>query len=151
MPLYMNCFRKLCGNLIAANDNAPPPQVVTVATDDQLRSISYFQRLAIVCADLMQSRGMSRREFLDWLAETVYFFHLEDGRRIEWPDGTPFPVHDCYIDDAFEPEGRWISYLVGFEGKLPAQKPQQRVLKRLRAIDLAVKIAFPDLAKHLGR
>lgn len=146
-----NCFRNLCGNLTAANDNTPQQDRIIVATDDELRRKACLRRIAIVTTALKTSRKMSRREFLDWLAGTIYGFLEDESRCTTWPDGTPFVVDDCYIDDLFEPSGRWVSYLVGFDGEEPRQAPQQRVLKRLRAIDLAFKIAFPDIAKHFPR
>ena len=59
------------------------------------------------------------------------------------PGGAPFEISDTAIDDAFNNDGsfRWLSDFVSFAVREPKQRPQKRVLQRLRLIDLAVRIS----------
>jgi hypothetical protein len=110
-----------------------------------LGRISHFQRLAMATRDL----GLSRREIPNWIADVVHGF---DGR-IEWPNGAPFVVTDEAIDAAFNDNGsfRWISDFIAFALVPPRQRPQARVIERLRLIDLAFRIAHPERAAWIAK
>jgi hypothetical protein len=119
------------------------PRKVQVATDDQLRSRSYFQRLAMATAAL----ECSRRRLIDEISDVIYGFEDE----IVWPNGTPFEIPD--IDEAFGPDGsfRWVSDFIRYGQAEPRQQPQRRVLARLRLIDLYFRIAFPERARLIAK
>ena len=120
-------------------------RIIRVATCEQLLNLHYFARLAIATANL----DMPRRKIPDWMATTIYLY---DGL-IVWPDGLPFLIPDTAIDDAFNDDGsfRWLSDFLKFAVRSPRQKPQRRILPRLRLIDLAFRIDKPDIARHFGR
>lgn len=122
-----------------ANDNGPR---IVAANDNDLREPEDVQHLARVTVVL----GVSRRRFLDFLAETIFGF---DGD-IVWPDGKPFCVNDTLIDDAF-PDGsaRWVSDFWRFAERRPRQRAQSRVCGRLRVIRIAVEINEQDIVRGL--
>lgn len=64
-----------------------------------------------------------------------------------------FEVSDTAIDEAFNDDGsfRWLSDFLRFAEMEPRQRPQARVLDRLRLIDLALRIAKPERARLIGR
>ncbi|ODA66588.1 hypothetical protein A7A08_02355 [Methyloligella halotolerans] len=121
----------------------PAGESVTVASDFQLRSPAHFQRLAIATAAL----GLPRRAITDWLADVIYGY---DGR-ILWPNGSEHGLPD--IEEVFGDDGsyRWLGYFVKFAEEPPRQRPQARVVERLRVIDLAFKIAHPERARLIAR
>ena len=118
---------------------------ILVASDQELSNTHYCHRLAIATANL----GLSRREIPNWMADVIFGF---DGR-ILWPDLRDFPITDTLIDDAFNDDGsfRWFSDFIQFKDRFPKQRPQHRILHRLRVIDLAFRIDKPDIARHFGR
>lgn len=122
-----------------------PANAVMVASDWELRKRTYFRRLAVATASL----EMSRRRIPDWLTDTIY------GHRglILWPSGRRYELHDTAIDDAFGNDGsyRWLSDFVRFAEQPPRQKPQTRVLERLRLLSLAFQIERPAVARHFCR
>jgi len=120
-------------------------RTVVVASDNQLSRKSHVQRLAMATRAL----ELPRRAIPDWIADQVFGFEGV----ILWPDGTPFPVTDTAIDEAFNDDGsfRWLSDFLRFAEMEPRQRPQARVLTRLRLIDLAFRIAKPDQARLIGR
>lgn len=149
MLLCVKCNRFVCRPCVrgaSEQDNRPK---VYVATDDELSCLSYFRRLAIASAALKNELELSRREIPDWMAGAI--FHYEG--RILWTHDGPFLVRDTAIDDAFNNDGsfRWLTDFLGFAERMPRQRPQYRVLTRLRLIDLAFRIARPDTARHFGR
>lgn len=111
--------------------------LIQVADDATLRNPATLQALARATAAL----GLSRYAIPPWLADIIYGF---DGQ-IRWPDGRPFVFADTYIGDLFDDTYcRWLSDFLRFAGQPPRQAAQARILPRLRAIDLALKIAAAD-------
>ena len=139
--------------LAAANDNekpAPDPfgrktDAVHVAPECVLSHLVYFSRLSIATANL----GMSRRKFADDIATTLFFFEGD----MLWPDGTPLYLSDTCLDDAFGDDGsfRWLSEFIKRAHQPIQRRPQNRVIERLRLIDLYFKIKHPVLARHFCR
>ncbi len=99
----------------------------------------------------MASRALElpRRDIPNWIADHVFGF---DGL-IVWPTGLPFVLSDAAIDDAFNDDGsfRWLSDFLRFVQSPPRQRPQERILDRLRLLDLAFRIAKPEQAHPIGR
>ncbi len=121
---------------------------ITITPDCILRTKKRYRGLACAVAAIMEREELSRRDFADWLAEELFGF---DGQ-IVLPDGSGYLVRDTLIDDVFSGDGsfRWISELVKFAVSPPRQRPQRRILRRLRAIDLAIRIACPDWRTLFG-
>ena len=149
MPYCAQCNFDVERPCVAANDNEPSPHPIRVASDWELRRLSYFRRLAVATANLGQEEKFSRRRFADWLAEVVFFYEGE----ITWTDGLPYSLPDTLIDDVFgdDQSFRWLSDFVRFAKKPPRQRPQLRILPRLRLISLAFQIAHPAVARHFCR
>lgn len=144
MTYCTQCGRDVCKPCTSkpANDNK---RCIVVASDDELSRRSHFQRLATATRAL----GISRREIPNWIADTIYGFR----GRITWPGGKPFDIDDEDIDEAFNDDGsfRWLSTFMYFAEYDPRQKPQQRILKRLRLIDLAFRISNPVRAGFIAK
>ena len=103
-----------------------------------LRKKEYCHRLAKATAKIMAHHDLSRRDFPNWLADTIYGFEGQ----VFGPDGEAFDMPDTLIDDAFNDDGsfRWLSDFLKLKDRLPKQRPQHRILPRLRLIELALKI-----------
>lgn len=133
IPIRKRLRHEVCG---PSRDGLSPDsgRVVYVASDWELRRIGYFQRLAAATARL----GLSRREIPNWIAEVIFSY---EGLILR-PNGDPFPISDTIVDDTFNNElsFRWLSDLIRFGRRRPLQRPQRRVLPRLRLLDLALKI-----------
>lgn len=149
MPLCAKCNRDVCNPCLRTQPDTGKRRRIVVASDRELRRRSYFRRLAMATKALQAELKLSRREIPDWIADTIYAWRGE----IVWPDGRPFDVSDTDIDDAFRNDGsfRWLSGFVRFADTVPRQAPQSRIVDRLRLIDLAFRIARPDVARHFGR
>ena len=149
MPLCVKCNRVVCFPCIREKPGPDAGPKITVATDDELSCKSYFRRLAIASAAVKAELDVSRREFPNWMADVIFGY---EGQLL-WPHGGPFIVRDTAIDDAFNDDGsfRWLSDFLKFAEFEPKQRPQYRVLGRLRLIDLAFRIDRPDTARHFGR
>lgn len=116
--------------------------VIVLTPDCLLRTRKAYGRIACKVAEFMRREKLTRRKFADWLAETVYAYE----GRILWPDGREFSARDTLVDDAFNDDGscRWVSALLAFAENPPRQRPQRRIVPRLRLIDLALLIAARD-------
>ena len=70
--------------------------------------------------------------------------------KIVWASGVEFIFDEMAIYDAFEieadPSQRWVGYFYKFAVRPPKQVAQGRVIDRLRFIDLAFRIAYPERA-----
>lgn len=152
MPICTKCGRDVC-HPCAVDENTRNVSLsedqwkarVTLASDAELSRKSHYLRLAVATAEL----GKSRRDIPDWLADVIYGFE----GIVLWPDGAPFIVTDTLVDDAFNNDGsfRWLSRFVQFRERAPRQRPQARILDRLRLIDLAFKISDPGAAVLISR
>lgn len=145
MPLCVKCNRVVCRPCIPGTTGAGDKPKIIVARDLELLRPSYFRRLAVATANL----ELPRRRIPDWMADVIYGYE----GRILWPDGTAVVIPDNLIDDAFNNDGsfRWLSDFIRFAERMPRQAPQQRVVTRLRLLDLAFRIDLPDTARHFGR
>jgi len=145
MPYCIACRQTVCQPCRSLQAVPIKDRRVVVASYAQLGRKSHVQRLAMATRAL----ELPRRAIPDWIADQVYGFEGE----ILWPDGAPFVVTDTAIDEAFNDDGsfRWLSDFLRFADTEPRQRPQARVLDRLRLIDLAFRIAKPDQARLIGR
>ena len=145
MVICSKCGRAVCRPCEPASGGASGRPFIRLARDRELRAPVYFRRLAMATASI----GLSRREIPNWLADTIFGF---DGEILD-ERGVAVTIGDEDIDDAFGDDGsfRWLSDFVRFAERPPRQRPQFRVLARLRLIDLAFRIAKPDVARHFGR
>lgn len=119
--------------------NITQPDVVFVATAEQLSTPSYYRRLWLSVRNL----NICRLHWMDVIADTLRDY---DGV-ICYPNGAPYEIPD--IDEVFgnDPNMRWFGYYVESDvtGRLPATKA--RKVDRLRLLDLYFKIQFPELAR----
>ena len=113
--------------------------VIILTPDCVLRTRNAYGRMAGKAAEIIRLEGLSRRRFADWLVETVFGFE----GRILWPDGTAFAGKDSLVDEVIggDDSGRWVSALLALADAPPRQRPQKRIVERLRMIDLAFQIA----------
>jgi len=145
MPYCIACRQNVCQPCRSLQAVPLKDRRVVVASDAQLTRKSHVQRLAMATRAL----ELPRRAIPDWIADHVFGFEGV----IVWPDGAPFVVSDTAIDEAFNDDGsfRWLSDFLRFADTEPRQRPQARVLARLRLIDLAFRIVHPDRARLIGR
>lgn len=119
---------------------------VVVASDYQLSRCSHVNRLAIATVE----RDIRRRRLADWIANIIARY---DGE-IVWATGADFVFDDEAIDRAFgieeDPSQRWVGDFYKFAVKPPKQVAQARIIERLRYIDLAFRIAFPERARLIA-
>lgn len=89
-------------------------------------------------AEQLATTGLSRRQVPNWIADKVYGF---DGELL-LEDGSAWHFDDESIDRAFSDDGsfRWISDFLKLPGRPWKQKPQQRVVERIRFIAAALMI-----------
>lgn len=141
MVICQYCTKDVCKPCLAIPGKH---RKVVVATDTELARHSHFHRLAMATSAL----GLSRREVPNWMADVIFGFEGQ----ILWPDGTAFVVGDEEIDLAFNDDRsfRWLSDFLRFAAEPPKQKPQERLIARLRLIDLSFRIASPDRAKWIA-
>ena len=139
MAICPQCGFDGAGVPTAANDNT---RTIIAANDNELRDPESVRELAVATVKLR----ISRRAFLNFLAETIFWF---DGRIVR-RSGTPFVVSDTLVDDHF-PDGsaRWISSFWRFADTPPRQSAQRRVCDRLRIIRIAIEITDPDFGPCL--
>ncbi len=117
-----------------ANDNDPGLEPLFVAPDDRLRCAAAFQALAAKTKALSLSRHKTLRRFVD----TVVDFE----GIVLWPGGMPFDRSEKTVLATFgdDPDCKWVGAFMQFAETEPKQRPQWRVVPRLRLIDLAFRI-----------
>lgn len=126
-----------------ASDVYEAGPIITMASDEQLGRRKHVMRLAIAAV----AEGFTRREWPDQLCDTIYSFC----GTIKYPDGSVFEPTDTEIDDTFnDPDFRWISDFLAFADVAPRQRPQRRVIARLRLIDLYFRIKHPERARLIA-
>jgi hypothetical protein len=132
-------------DLVAANDNEPEWDVITLPEEAMILRQASIQRLAIA----IKSLGLPRREIPNWMADAIYQFEGE----IRFPNGVRACQCKIDIDAAFNDDGsfRWLSDFLRFATRQPRQAAQKRTLDRLRLLLLALMINKPDLAFHVLR
>lgn len=145
MTLCLQCRSDVLKPCIWQGVGTIPANAVVVASDWELRKLSYFRRLSVATANL----EMSRRRIPDWIADTLYSYR----GMILWPSGQPFILSGNAIDNAFNNDGsyRWLSDFMRFAEQPPRQTPQKRILNRLRHLSLAFQIGRPAIAQHFCR
>lgn len=109
--------------------------IVRALSNRQLLRGEHYQYLAKRLVDVPGSS----REVPNWIAKTIWEFP----GTILGVDGNPFKPTAGEIDRAFGKDKtfRWIRSFRASAGTLPAQIPQERLLDRLRLIDLAFRVA----------
>ena len=123
--------------------NETNEKTVVMARDFQLGRKSQVRRLAIS----LKAEGISRRELANKIADAIYEFE----GTIYYADGRKFEPTDTEIDDTFaDPDFRWISDFLKFADIEPRQRPQRRILARLRLIDLYFRIKHPERARLIA-
>lgn len=137
------CGRDVCTPCIPVLVNENRRQVFA-PRDAEIADPDNVQTLARISS----GHGLARRPYLDFLAETIYWF---DGD-IFWSDKREFIVADTLIDDAFpDADGRCISDIWKFAERRPRQRAQSRVLNRLRLMWIAEMIADPQVERQIRR
>lgn len=127
----------------AAPDHEPNKRSIVMAGDFQLGRKSHMQRLAIAA----KAEDLPRREWPNAIADAIYGFEGS----IYYADGRNFEPTDTEIDDTFaDPDFRWISDFLSFADAEPRQRPQRRVIARLRLIDLYFRIKHPERARLIA-
>lgn len=116
-------------------------RVVRVASDAQLLNRHYRRRLWMAARNM----GISRRKWLDELADVIYNF---DGE-ILYPNGTKWDISDIDIDEIMG-NSRWMSaFLEKNNNGEPCRETP--LIERLRIIDLFFQIKYPHIHRHFGR
>ena len=122
-------------------------RVVVVASDFQLSRQAHVHRLAIATVE----RKIPRRRLADWIATILA--HYEG--RIVWATGVEFEYGDGDIEETFglkkDESQRWVGDFYKFAVKPPIQLAQKGVVDRLRYIDLAFRIAYPERAELIAK
>ena len=142
---------------------------IIVPTDDQLAHCSVQNRTAMI----VRNTGLARRPFVEFCADMVYGFadqvavlasELRDEALLRgnicdlseqvggffWADGSRYNIPE--IDEVFgEPSFKWVSDLKKFAMRSSRQRPQKRILERLRFIYLAIEVWNPVIARHILR
>lgn len=115
---------------------------VTIASNYQLARQSHVHRLAMATV----ARRIPRRKLADWVAEVVAKYE----GKIFWASGIEFKFDEMAIYDAFDmdkdPSQRWVGDFYKFAVRPPKQAAQDRVIDRLRFIDLAFRITYRERA-----
>ena len=72
---------------------------------------------------------------------------------VMWPCGKPFILGDNAIDESFGEEDScwWFGAFRRFADRSMKQRPQARIVPRLRLLDAAFWIAYPDIARNFAR
>lgn len=112
------------------------PDYLYVASDRQLRRKDHQVWIARYLVDLRTR--MPRRARPEYVIDT-----LEAARdRLRNRDLTPFAMDDRFIDAVFGEDGscRWWDDFCVFAYREPAQRPQGRILPRLRGIDACARL-----------
>jgi len=119
---------------------------VEVASNYQLGRQSHVHRLAIATVE----RNIPRRRLADWVATVIARYE----GKIVWATGVEFTFDEMAIYEAFEIEKdksqRWVGDFYKFAVHPPKQTAQGRVIDRLRFIDLAFRIKYPERAKIIA-
>ena len=140
-----NQFSPGAGRVCPAVSNHSVKRVV-VASDYQISRPSHLNRLAIATVE----RDIPRRRLADWIAEIIAKYEGD----IVWATGTKFEFDDEAIYRAFgieeDSSQRWVGDFYKFAVKAPRQVAQARIIERLRYIDLAFRIAYPERARLIA-
>ncbi len=133
MVYCIHCGRNVCRPCRSSCEaDAGDAFAYIVLEDRELIDPVFATRLAIRIA----GRRLPRRSVPDWLAHVIYLCETP----ILWPSGAPFEINDTLVDDAFKDGScRWLSEFTNLT-RPKKRRPQQRVVQRLRLLDLADRI-----------
>lgn len=142
---------------------------IVVPIDDQLVARSAHRRLAIV----VKALDLPRRKTIGWIGDQLYdFLAIADrwreddiaaadrrGQRREvvrprgefvWAAGDRYKL-PCVATVFGDEDYAWISHLKRFAFVESRQRPQVRIIERLRLIYLAIEVWNPAIARHILR
>ncbi len=119
----------LFDNLKPANDNI---RRVLVASDRYLRKPKTIQKIA----QGLKALNIPRRSIPDFVADALYAEDIE----CRFTSGQIYELHDTIVDDVLPDmeHCRWLGNLIASADILPKQRAQDRVLPRLRLLELAL-------------
>lgn len=92
-----------------------------------------------------RNETLSRREFIEDIARTIYDFHRKGGVIVSGDTGRIWPIPDVF--EVMGEDGRWLSLYFLEIGGRPKHKPSPATLERRRLIDLRYRIKFPHIAE----
>lgn len=127
---------------VVAVDNRSFNNVIWIPTTDEITEPSEIARLANVLAGLR----LARRQIPDFMADQIYNF---SGCLRDRATGKPIDAGSFDIDELFNNDGsfRWLSDFLKFAKTPPAQRGQERIAPRLKAIHVAVSIGDKESLK----
>ena len=160
---------KRCHGLGLPLDRASAYRRIIVPTDDQLTAKAAYRRTAIVVNVI----NLSRRKTPEWGAEQLYdFLAIAENRREEdiacadrrgqpretieargefvWAEGDLYTL-PCVATVFGDDSCAWIGDLKRFAFVESRQRPQKRIIERLRLIYLAIEVWNPVIARHILR
>ena len=114
-----------------ANDNI---RRVVVASDRYFRKPHTMQLIA----QGLKALNIPRRAIPDWVADVIF----KDDIDCRYVGGAVYELHDTIVDDV-QPDMencRWLGNLIACADALPKQSAQDRVLPRLRLLELALHL-----------
>ncbi len=123
------------------------PQIITVASDSDLRNQGYLKLLSIAYWSFqVDGKYASRRTVADIVSNVLRDYEGE----FQLPDGTPFAVDD--VDELLGgPHFDWVRYFFATALESEAWNFEPVMLDRLRALDAAAKAGGPILWRGLLR
>jgi len=112
-----------------ANDNI---RRIYVLSDRDLRQRQQVQQIGLG----LKSLNIPRRDIPNWIADMIYQEDIE----CRYPCGKIYDLNDTLIDEVFPDieHCRWMSDIIAYHRRLPKQRPQERILPRLRLLELAL-------------
>ena len=117
---------------------------VYVATKAELLNFHYYARLWISVKNL----NIPRRDWLDELANA--FRDADEEVEILYRSGFQYSLPE--IDDVFtDPDMRWMSGFLEPHPREMRPARQCRSFKKLRILDLYMKVKHPALAEHFAK
>ncbi len=122
--------------------NHNPKLSISLLSIERLSNAHYYRRLWLAAVN----QRISRREWLNEIAEALYFYP----GTLRAPDGRPIPVPE--VDKVFDSENRWMSYYL--ESDPSTSEPRRYCLRspaRLQLIDAYFQIKHPQIWRHFGR
>lgn len=145
MPFCIHCHRHVEHPCVDSNDPGPDDDWFVVVTGaDVLRRPRYLRSLSQGALYIMEKEGLTARRMGVWMDERIHGY----AGNIIWPDGTRFDRPAGLVIDAFNGDTsfRWIGDFLRFNHERPLRPAQNRVVDRLRVLDLAIQIARPDIS-----
>lgn len=125
-----------------------PKKTIYVATTAELMNEHYYRRLWIAIRNLSEQVPISRREWLNVLADC---FRDTYDVEILLRSGKPYCI-PC-VDEAFgdDPDNRWFSDFLKSDPAGTRPRAKSRKLERVQLLDLYCRLRHPNVARHFGR